>query len=315
MPATVTVTAAGLSETVFGQQAAVAAIEPYLAAASVGLAPEGRPAGVFLLVGPTGTGKTHTTAATARALHSDPRAVLSINCGEFSLDHEVAKLIGAPPGYLGHRETQPMLSHTRIIAVTSPRSAYSVVLFDEIEKAAPSMQKLLLGIFDKGVLRLADGSTAKFEQSFIFLTSNLGATEAEKRRLHPMGLAAEAAPSNAQTSAVRKCFSPEFLNRIDEIVVYEPLSEAAIEKIALAEIEALVRQVARRTGIALSVSNLAFAELVREGFSPQYGARALKRTLHRRIMQPLAKAIADGTSRPSMTLAFDGMEFVWEATV
>jgi ATP-dependent Clp protease ATP-binding subunit ClpA len=142
-----------------------------------GLAPEGRPVGVFLLLGPTGTGKTKTVEALAEILHGSSKNLLKVDCGEFQMEHEVAKLIGAPPGYLGHRETQPMLTQQKLNAVTSEKCELSLVLFDEIEKAAPSMTRLLLGVLDKGVLRLGDNSTVNFEKSLVFLTSNLGARE------------------------------------------------------------------------------------------------------------------------------------------
>jgi ATP-dependent Clp protease ATP-binding subunit ClpA len=132
---------------------------------------------VFLLLGPTGTGKTKTVEALAEILHGSKKSVLRVDCGEFQMEHEVAKLIGAPPGYLGHRETQPMLTQQKLNAVTSEKCGLSLVLFDEIEKAAPSMTRLLLGVLDKGVLRLGDNSSVSFDKSLVFLTSNLGARE------------------------------------------------------------------------------------------------------------------------------------------
>ena len=166
-----------LSQKVVGQPAATRVIVPYIQMFQAGLAPEGRPVGVFLLLGPTGTGKTKTIEALADVLHGSEKNVLKVDCGEFQMEHEVAKLIGAPPGYLGHRETQPMLTQQRLNAVTSEKCNLSLVLFDEIEKAAPSMTRLLLGVLDKGILRLGDNSTVNFEKSLVFLTSNLGARE------------------------------------------------------------------------------------------------------------------------------------------
>src|SRR3984885_11030108 len=166
-----------LSQKVVGQPAATRVIVPYIQMYQAGLAPEGRPVGVFLLLGPTGTGKTKTVEALADVLHGSEKNVLKIDCGEFQMEHEVAKLIGAPPGYLGHRETQPMLTQQKLNAVTSDKCSLSLVLFDEIEKAAPSMTRLLLGVLDKGILRLGDNSTVNFEKSIVFLTSNLGARE------------------------------------------------------------------------------------------------------------------------------------------
>ena len=146
-----------LSQKVVGQPAATRVIVPYIQMFQAGLAPEGRPVGVFLLLGPTGTGKTKTVEALADILHGSEKNVLKVDCGEFQMEHEVAKLIGAPPGYLGHRETQPMLTQQKLNAVTTDRCGLSLVLFDEIEKAAPSLTRLLLGVLDKGVLRLEIG--------------------------------------------------------------------------------------------------------------------------------------------------------------
>src|SRR5580693_3662793 len=148
-----------MSSKVVGQPNVINVIVPYIQMFQAGLAPEGRPAGVFLLLGPTGTGKTRTVEALAEALHGSSKNLLKVDCGEFQMEHEVAKLIGAPPGYLGHRETQPMLSQQKLIAVTSDKCDLALVLFDEIEKAAPSMTRLLLGVLDKAVLRLGDNST------------------------------------------------------------------------------------------------------------------------------------------------------------
>src|SRR6266436_2860280 len=166
-----------LSQKVVGQSTATNAIVPYVYMYQSGLAPEGRPAGVFLLLGPTGTGKTKTVEAIAELLHGSEKKIVKVDCGEFQMEHEMAKLIGAPPGYLGHRETVPMLTQQRLAEATSPESDLALVLFDEIEKAAHSMTKLLLGILDKGILRLGDNSVVDFEKTLIFFTSNLGARE------------------------------------------------------------------------------------------------------------------------------------------
>src|SRR5579864_9514741 len=169
-----------LSSRVVGQRRAMAQIVPYVHMYQAGLAPEGRPVGVFLLLGPTGTGKTRTVEALAEVLHGSVKQVLKVDCGEFQMEHEVAKLIGAPPGYLGHRETQPMLTQQKLGAVTSENCNLSLVLLDEIEKAAPSMTRLLLAVLDKAILRLGDNTTVNFERTLIFMTSNLGATAMRK---------------------------------------------------------------------------------------------------------------------------------------
>src|SRR5271167_1472775 len=166
-----------LSSKVVGQPNVINVIVPYIEMFQAGLAPENRPVGVFLLLGPTGTGKTRTVEALAEALHGSSKNILKIDCGEFQMEHEVAKLIGAPPGYLGHRQTQPMLSQQKLTSVTSDKCGLSLVLFDEIEKAAPSLTRLLLGVLDRGVLRPGDNTAVNFEKSLVFLTSNLGAKE------------------------------------------------------------------------------------------------------------------------------------------
>src|ERR1700685_673393 len=168
---------AQLQKLLVGQPEAIDTIVPYIQMQQAGLAPEGRPVGVVLLLGPTGTGKTRTVEALAEVLHGSSKNLLKVDCGEFQMEHEVAKLIGAPPGYLGHRETQPMLTQQKLNAVTSEKCQLSIVLFDEIEKAAPSMTRLLLGVLDKAVLRLGDNTAVNFEKSLVFLTSNLGARE------------------------------------------------------------------------------------------------------------------------------------------
>src|ERR1700683_915702 len=167
-----------------GQPIAIQTIVPYVQIHQASLSPEGRPIGVFLLLGPTGTGKTKTVEALAEVLHGSARKLLRVDCGEFQMEHEVAKLIGAPPGYLGHRETQPMLTQQKLSAAASESSSLALVLFDEIEKSAPSMTRLLLGVLDKAVLRLGDNTIVNFERTLIFLTSNLGA-EAMRKELAP----------------------------------------------------------------------------------------------------------------------------------
>src|SRR6267378_2881984 len=221
-----------LAKKVVGQPAATNVIVPYIQMFQAGLAPEGRPVGVFLLLGPTGTGKTKTVEALAEVIHGSEKNLLKVDCGEFQMEHEVAKLIGAPPGYLGHRETQPILTQQKLNAVTSEKSALSIVLFDEIEKAAPSMTRLLLGVLDKATLRLGDNTAVSFEKSLVFLTSNLGAREMLKEINPDFGFQAGMKKERQDLTgklqaiglaAVRKKFSPEFVNRIDAVITYQPL--------------------------------------------------------------------------------------------
>src|SRR6266481_7456695 len=246
-----------LSQKVVGQPAVSDIIIPYIQMFQAGLAPEGRPVGVFLLLGPTGTGKTKTVEALAEVLHGSEKNLLKVDCGEFQMEHEVAKLIGAPPGYLGHRETQPILTQQKLASVTSEKCALSIVLFDEIEKAAPSMTRLLLGVLDKATLRLGDNTAVNFEKSLVFLTSNLGAREMMKEINPDFGFQAGAGMErhdltsklqNIALVAVRKKFSPEFINRIDCIITYQPLTVESLSAILDHQISDLQNHVNTRLG-------------------------------------------------------------------
>jgi ATP-dependent Clp protease ATP-binding subunit ClpA/CheY-like chemotaxis protein len=299
-----------LSQKVVGQPAATRVIVPYVQMFQAGLAPEGRPVGVFLLLGPTGTGKTKTVEALAEVLHGSEKNVLKVDCGEFQMEHEVAKLIGAPPGYLGHRETQPMLTQQKLNAVTSEKCALSLVLFDEIEKAAPSMTRLLLGVLDKGLLRLGDNSTVNFEKSLVFLTSNLGAREMMREINPEFGFqSVKLADRDDLTSklqaialvSVRKRFSPEFVNRIDCIITYQPLTAESLSAILDKQIVDLQNHVNTRLGnrsFVLDVPVEARQFLLKNGTSAEYGARELNRTIHRYLTQPLATMVATNQVAP-----------------
>jgi len=293
-----------LSRKVIGQPAATKLIIPYIHMFQAGLAPEGRPVGVFLLLGPTGTGKTKTVEALAELLHGSEKNVLKIDCGEFQMEHEVAKLIGAPPGYLGHRETQPMLTQQKLASVTTERCSLSLVLFDEIEKAAPSMARLLLGVLDKGILRLGDNTTVNFDKSLVFLTSNLGARDM-MREINPdfgfQSVAEKVRPdltSKLQSiglAAVKKRFSPEFVNRIDSIITYQPLSTEALSSILDLQMTDLQSHVNTRLGnrsFTLDITESARQFLLEKGCSREFGARELNRTIHRFLTQPLATLVA-----------------------
>ncbi len=293
-----------LSQKVVGQPAATRVIVPYIQMFQAGLAPEGRPVGVFLLLGPTGTGKTKTVEALAEVLHGSEKNLLKVDCGEFQMEHEVAKLIGAPPGYLGHRETQPMLTQQKLNAVTSEKCNLSLVLFDEIEKAAPSMTRLLLGVLDKGVLRLGDNSTVNFEKSLVFLTSNLGAREMMREINPEFGFQSVKSSERSDLTsklqnialvAVRKRFSPEFVNRIDCIITYQPLTPESLSAILDKQIADLQNHVNTRLGsrsFVLEVPPEARHFLLEKGTSAEYGARELNRTIHRHLTQPLATLVA-----------------------
>jgi ATP-dependent Clp protease ATP-binding subunit ClpA len=316
---------------VVGQPNVINVIVPYIEMFQAGLSPENRPVGVFLLLGPTGTGKTRTVEALAEALHGSSKNLLKVDCGEFQMEHEVAKLIGAPPGYLGHRETQPMLSQQKLTSVTSDKSALSLVLFDEIEKAAPSLTRLLLGVLDRGILRLGDNSVVNFEKSLVFLTSNLGAREMMREISPDFGFQSASGGArkedvtaklqNVALVAVRKKFSPEFVNRIDHVITYQPLDAESFAAITDHEIDSLQNHVNTRLGTRCFTIEVPFDSrqwLIEKGTSPEYGARELKRTIHKHLTQPLATLVAKNQIEPGtrvrVQVAPDSESLVLRAT-
>jgi ATP-dependent Clp protease ATP-binding subunit ClpA len=315
--------AARLSELLVGQPEAIETIVPYVQMYQAGLSPEGRPVGVVLLLGPTGTGKTRTVEALAEVLHGSSKNLLKVDCGEFQMEHEVAKLIGAPPGYLGHRETQPMLTQAKVNAVASEESEISLILFDEIEKAAPSMTRLLLGILDKATLRLGDNSSVNFERSLIFLTSNLGAKSIQRANKPDFGFEAmlplkpfedRAKLQSIGLAAVRHKFSPEFVNRIDSVITYKPLDRAACEIILDQILANFARLIHNRLGtraFRLQCTIAGRSQLLDLGTSLEYGARELKRTVQRNFIQPVAALVAQGQVPPGSSVVLDakGEEF------
>ena len=308
---------ARLSEKVVGQPQAMEHIVPYVQMHHAGLSAEGRPVGIFLLLGPTGTGKTRTVEALAEVLHGSAASVLKIDCGEFQSDHEVAKLIGAPPGYIGHRETQPRLTQQRLTAVTTPACDLALVLFDEIEKAAPAVLVLLLGILDKATLQLGDGSAVNFGKSLIFLTSNLGAREMMDEIRPALGFQGPSARDrgeqagrlqNIGLTAVRRRFSPEFVNRIDVVITYQPLDAGSLAAILDQHVVELQQHVNTRLGgrsFEIDMSEAARRFLLEVGTSAVYGAREIKRTIHRYLTQPLAAMVAAGQIAPGTTVHID----------
>jgi CheY-like chemotaxis protein/energy-coupling factor transporter ATP-binding protein EcfA2 len=309
--------AARLAEKVVGQPGALEAIVPSVHLHLSGLAPEGRPVGVFLLLGPTGTGKTRTVEALAEVLHGDSRKVLRIECGEFQSDHEIAKLLGAPPGYVGHTESKPRLTQGALAEVLSVHCDLALVLFDEIEKAAPAMTGLLLGIFDRAELRLGDGSVVDFSKSLIFLTSNLGAREMMGEMSPALGFGAgtirdqddlRESLQRIGMRAVEKHFSPEFVNRIDAVVTYRPLDTTSVVAILDQQVTELQQHVHTRLGarsFEIEVTREARDFLVERGISPEYGARELRRVIHRHLTQPLAALVAEGEVPAGATVTVD----------
>ena len=270
-----------------------------------------RTIGNFLFLGPTGTGKTRLVEAAAESLLENAGAVLKVDCAEFQHSHEIAKLIGSPPGYLGHRETHPLLSQEALNQYHTDKVRISFVLFDEIEKASDALWNLLLGVLDKGTLTLGDNRRVDFSRAMIFMTSNLGAAEMGSILRPNLGFATSEMErrlasgetdedmngriSRAGVEAARRKFTPEFMNRIDKIVVFRPLGSEELNRILTIELNLLQRRIfdsASAQPFVFSVTPEARAFLLREGTDMKYGARHLKRAIERTVVHPLSNLVA-----------------------
>lgn len=253
-------------------------VASYLRTYEAGLSPEDQPAGCFLLTGPSGCGKTRSVEVIAELLHGSSRHILRIDCGEFQMDHEVAKLIGAPPGYLGHRETQPMISQARINSVASERSSLSILLFDEIDKAAPSLMRLLLGIMDRGKLRLGDNNMVSLERCIIFMTSNFGTSTLSMTKVKT-------------GEKIEKYLSPEFFNRFDEVISFKVLSNEDIRQIITIEIDKLRKHIDNRLGkecFRIQMEDNFFDWAIENYKNSEYGFRPIKRFIRKKLVHNIA---------------------------
>jgi len=296
-----------LRQLVIGQDDPVNKIVEAYQSFRTGMSPAGRPVGNFLFLGPTGSGKTRIVEATAEALLKDPGAVIKIDCAEYQHSHEIAKLIGSPPGYLGHRETHALLSQEAINRHQTEELKLSFVLFDEIEKASDSLWNLLLGILDKGTLTLGDNRRVDFSRCMIFMTSNLGATEMSAMATPQLGFhaacpgdsAGEAKLNGKVTSAgiaaARRRFTPEFINRLDHIAVFKTLGAAelrSIIEIELNTVQQRIHNAAPDAQFYLAITESAKEFLLSEGTDVRYGARPLKRAIERLLVHPISNLMA-----------------------
>ena len=271
-----------LHKRVIGQDTAVKAVANAVRRARAGLNDENRPLGSFLFLGPTGVGKTELTKAVAEFLFDDDSAMVRIDMSEFMEKHSVARLIGAPPGYVGYDEGGVLTEAVR-------RRPYQVVLFDEVEKAHPEVFNVLLQVLDDGVLTDGQGRTVDFKQTLIILTSNLGS-----QALSQLPEGADAADAKRDVmDAVRSHFRPEFLNRLDEIVVFDRLNRGQMDAIVDIQMARLLKRLASRK-ITLDLDAAAKTWLADEGYDPVYGARPLKRVIQRALQDPLAEALLAG---------------------
>jgi ATP-dependent Clp protease ATP-binding subunit ClpB len=300
-----------LRKMIVGQDEAIQQIVNIYQMHLTGMSAPGRPVGNFLFLGPTGSGKTRIVEATAEALMKNPRAVIKIDCAEFQHSHEIAKLIGSPPGYLGHRETHPLLSQEVLNQFHTDTIKISFVLFDEIEKASDALWNLLLGILDKATLTLGDNRKVDFSRAMIFMTSNLGASEMSAMLSPKLGFNAGEAARKSQTGesdeklnskikrsgveAARRKFTPEFINRLDKIVTFRHLGSAELRKILDIELNMVQQRIfntANEKSFVFKATDSAKGFLLQEGTDMKYGARHLKRAIERLVVQPMSNLIA-----------------------
>ena len=290
-----------ISERVIGQGEAVKAVSDAIRRSRAGLADPNRPNGSFLFLGPTGVGKTELTKALASFLFDTEEAMVRIDMSEFMEKHSVARLIGAPPGYVGYEEGGYLTEAVR-------RRPYSVILLDEVEKAHPEVFNVLLQVLDDGRLTDGQGRTVDFRNTVVVMTSNLGSQVIQE-------LAGEenyAQMRAAVMEIVAGHFRPEFINRIDEAVVFHPLGRDQIRAIALIQVDYLRRRLADRD-IGMEITDSALDRLGEAGFDPVYGARPLKRAIQHQLENPLAQEILAGKFAPGdaiqVDLAGDGLTF------
>ena len=293
-----------LRRRIVGQDEAVQQITSCYQMFVSGLRPPNRPVGTFLFLGPTGSGKTRVVEATAESLLGSAHCVIKIDCAEFQHSHEIAKLIGSPPGYLGHRETHPALAQEVINRYQTDNVKMSLILFDEIEKASDSLWNLLLGILDKATLTLGDNRKVDFSSAMILMTSNLGAAEIGAMMRPKFGFGMLPSPIDNELDqsvcrsakeAARQKFTPEFMNRLDRIVVFKTLGEAELRRILHLELQFVEERISRAMGQAapvLIITDAAKDCLLSEGTDQRYGARHLKRALERLLLEPLSNLLA-----------------------
>jgi len=281
----------GLRRRVIGQDEALEAVANAVRRARAGLQDPNRPVGSFIFLGPTGVGKTETARALAEFLFDDEKAMIRLDMSEYMEKHAVARMIGAPPGYIGYEEGGQLTEAVR-------RRPYSVVLFDEIEKAHPDVFNVLLQILDDGRLTDSKGRVVDFKNTVLIMTSNLGSREIQSAQENPL---ADRNIKNDVLQVLRDHFKPEFLNRVDDIVVFEQLSKDEIAQIIDVQLEKLRKNLEER-GIAIELDASAKELLVQEGYDPVYGARPLKRAIQTLIQNPLAVSLLKGEIASGQTI-------------
>jgi ATP-dependent Clp protease ATP-binding subunit ClpB len=305
-----------LRQKIVGQDEAVQALVELYQVFCAGLHAPGRPVGNLLFLGPTGSGKTRIVEAAAEILFGDSRALIKVDCAEFQHSHEIAKLIGSPPGYLGHRETPPLITQEALAASHRDELKLSFLLFDEIEKASDALWQLLLGMLDKATLTLGDNRRVDLSQTVIFLTSNLGGGEITELMQGGMGFvqprdkATTGLDEKVEKTAVeaaRRKFSPEFMNRLDKVVVFHPLKCDELDEVLEIELGQVQKRVSDSTArpFLFRITDEGREFLLEEGTDQRYGARHLKRAIERYLVSPIARLLATAQVRPGDVLLID----------
>jgi ATP-dependent Clp protease ATP-binding subunit ClpB len=305
-----------LRQRVVGQNEAVQALVDLHQVFCAGLHSVGRPVGNLLFLGPTGSGKTRTVEAAAEILFGDSRAVIKVDCAEFQHSHEIAKLIGSPPGYLGHRETHPLITQEALAASHRDGLKLSFLLFDEIEKASDALWQLLLGMLDKATLTLGDNRRVDLSQTVIFLTSNLGGSQIADLMhggmgfIQPKDKATTGLHEKVERTAVeaaRRKFSPEFMNRLDRVVVFHPLKRAELEEVLEIELREVQKRVLDSTTrpFFFRITRQCREFLLEQGTDQRYGARHLKRAIERYVVYPISKLLATAQVHQGDALVID----------
>ncbi len=292
-----------LRSKIVGQEEGIQALVDFFQVFRAGLNSPGRPVANLLLLGPTGSGKTRIVEAAAEILFGDGRSMVKVDCAEFQNSHEIAKLIGSPPGYLGHRETHPLITQEELSKSHTDKLKLSFLLFDEIEKAIDALWQLLLGMLDKATLTLGDNRKVDLSQTVIFLTSNLGGGDIAELMQGGMGFVKpsdkpiaglDAKVERTAVEAARRKFSPEFMNRLDKVVVFRPLKREQLQEvldIELGEVQQRVLDTAKGQFL-FRVTPAGRDFLLKEGTDQRYGARHLKRAIERHVVYPLANLLA-----------------------
>jgi ATP-dependent Clp protease ATP-binding subunit ClpB len=299
-----------MRERLVGQGNAAEILVDMVATHLSGFGAPGRPAGNALLLGPTGSGKTHAMEVLCEGLVGDPKGMIKIDCAEFQHSHEIAKLIGSPPGYLGHRETPPLLTQERINALHKEGMPLSIILFDEIEKASDSLWQLLLGVLDKATLTLGDNRVTNFEQCIIVMTSNLGAKEMHAKKYgfktsDEIEIIDDVKNEEIALAAAKKHFTAEFVNRLDHIVTFKTLTKPQVAEVMKIELGLVHKMFWEKAKFIYQLTPAAKYTILEEGYSIEYGARNLKRVIEKRVRLPLAGLVSSGQVAPGNAVVVD----------